>query len=274
MTQSNEASWSDGIARRFRRRFADGVWRQEAVEVVVEFPLTLFVNGQEFVTAVITPTDVREWVLGFLASEGLIQTPSDLTVFQYRPAEGQVWVRIPSLGPNGLARFGRRALGSCCGQGRSALHLASDAEIARPLHHAIGPSLQPAMVIPLFEKLSGWSRTQHTGGLHAAALCLDGGLSVLRADVGRHNALDKIHGHCLEKPLPTERGLILFSGRLSSEIVVKIAKIGCPVVVSNAAPTSLGLDVADSLGITAIGFARDGEFSVYTHPHRLGQAWA
>lgn len=261
--------WDPAIASQPRYHFSQGTWTREVSDVVIEYPLTVFINGQQYVTAIITPTHVREWVLGFLASEGFIKKPDEISIYQHHVDEGQVWIRIPGLSRNRLSHEFGRTLTSCCGQSRASGALALDVTHIPPIPATNDLAISPKTITTLFERLSDWSRTQHTGGLHVAGLCHSGHLRAVRADVGRHNALDKIHGHCLVNNTNASQAVLLFSGRLSSEVIVKVAKMGCPVVASNAAPTSLGIEIAQTLGMTAIGFIRDGEFSVYSHPERV-----
>ena len=93
----------------------------------------------------------------------------------------------------------------------------------------------------------------------------------MRTDIGRHNALDKLYGCCLKNGMPVRDKLIVFSGRISSEVLLKAAKIGVSIVISKSAPTELALQMAEELNITAIGFVRNGSFNVYTHPERVEQ---
>ncbi len=233
--------------------------------MVEETALTLMVNGQEYVTVAITPLDVRDWVIGFLVGEGLIEKPSDMTVFLWRPEDGQLWVRVPgTVIPSHQGRY----LGSCCGQSRPGFFEPGGMPpLLAPL------SLRVEALQQVFVELSGWSRIQHSGGLHVAGLSDGDHLLLARADVGRHNALDKLYGAALSENIaPLSAHVVVFSGRLSAEILWKVRLMGCPAIVSNAAPTSLGIQLAESLGITAIGFVRENELSIYSHPERVFSA--
>ena len=109
-----------------------------------------------------------------------------------------------------------------------------------------------------------------SGGVHSSAL--SNGKRILRIveDIGRHNTLDKLAGHLILHPEPVERKVLLTTGRVSSEMLQKSARIGCEVVVSRTSPTSESIRLAEQSGITLVGYARRSQMTVYTHPSRLG----
>lgn len=149
-------------------------------------------------------------------------------------------------------------------------YFVNDAMTAKKKMHRNPISFTPEQCISLMQMMQSQADTfQRTGGVHNAALCDRDGVVISRVDIGRHNALDKIYGHCLKNDISLEDKALVFSGRISSEIVVKTSKIGCAVLLSKSAPTELALQLADQLGMTTLGFIRNQSFNVYTHPERI-----
>ena len=105
--------------------------------------------------------------------------------------------------------------------------------------------------------------------MHSAALCDTTNIIVFSEDIGRHNAIDKIFGECLLNDITTDDHIIITSGRISSEILLKVAKRNVPLIVSKSAPTDLGVRLADELGVTLVGFVRGKRMNVYTHAGRI-----
>jgi len=252
--------------RRIVRYGADGA-RDEMDDIAVEYALTIRLDGEDFATMVCTPADLEELVVGFLASEGVIRLPGDIKSLAVDEASGFVRVELANPNAAGKSTVSKRFIGSCCGKSRQ-FYFHNDARTAKTSTSAV--TLTPLQCRSLMAQLQASSGVFHaTGGLHNAALCTPETVVVARADIGRHNALDKIYGYCLQRRVPTKDAIVAFSGRISSEVLLKVAKIGAGVVLSKSAPTTLALDLADDLGITAVGFIRGETMNVYTHSHRI-----
>lgn len=252
--------------RRLIRVMSNGYIETLQEPLAAESPVTLMLNGREFVTIVASPTDLEDLAYGFLASEGIIARATDVTVLTIDLGDGRIWARIPGLSEN-AARFGQRVLTSCCGRSRPTFYFLNDSGLG-PLDTRL--RLTPGQIRRLMTTLDELSQEFHaTGGVHTAALTHGETLDVARSDVGRHNALDKVLGWCVRQNINAHDRAVIFSGRISSEVVIKVARMGAGIIISNAAPTSLGLDFAQELHITTIGFARDGRFNVYTHHDRV-----
>lgn len=252
------------------RRYSGDTWVEADDIVVAEYPLTLYVNDREFATIVCTPADLEAMVVGFLASEGVIRTTADLAQLLIDEEEGRAYVDLHHRSALDPALFTKRRIASCCGKSRQSFYFHADAQTARPLAPEAGPRLSAAACYALMRGLHAASHVHRdTGGVHQAALADGGTLVAAFADIGRHNALDKLYGHCLRTGLSTADKTIVFSGRLASEVVLKAVKIGAAVLLSKSAPTDLALQLADELGLTAVGFLRGSGMNVYTHAHRI-----
>jgi FdhD protein len=253
-------------------RFGDGQAERMVDSVVTEYTVTVKVNGQEFVTMVCTPDYIEEMVIGYLASEGIIRKFTDIEDIWIQEKEGFVHVKTKRENPFYKNLQGKRYLTSCCGASRSGFVFANDALTAKKLH-GVKTEIEVEDCFRLMEEMQDSADLfQNTGGVHNASLCNLFGPVVSRMDIGRHNALDKIYGHCLKNDILINDKVIVFSGRISSEIILKVAKIGCPIVLSKSAPTELALQLAESLGITTIGFIRNRSLNVYTYPERIADA--
>jgi FdhD protein len=252
-------------------RFGNGQAERLEDSIVTEYTVTVKVNGREFVTMVCTPEYIEDMVIGYLASEGIIKKFSDIEEIWIQEKEGFVHVKTARENPFYKNLQGKRYLTSCCGASRSGFVFAADALTAKKLH-GIQTAIEVEDCFRLMEEMQESAELFHnTGGVHNAALCTLFGPIVTRMDIGRHNALDKIYGNCLRNDIPIHDKVIVFSGRISSEILLKVAKIGCPIVLSKSAPTELALKLAEELGITTIGFIRNRSLNVYTHPERIAE---
>jgi FdhD protein len=249
------------------RKYINGQFEEVEDEIVTEFPLTIFVNGEEFATMVCTPTHFEEMVVGFLASEGVIRWYKDIAALHIDEQAGYAHVKLHAEVTTSQQYYSKRFIGSCCGKSRQ-FYFHNDARTAKT--STSKQTLTPAQCIQLMIDMQRSSVVfQETGGVHNAALCTPDEIVVSRTDIGRHNALDKLFGYSIINQVSVREKIIVFSGRISSEVLVKAAKIGVGIVLSKSAPTDLAIQLAEDLNITAVGFIRGHSFNVYSHPERI-----
>ncbi|WP_424768671.1 formate dehydrogenase accessory sulfurtransferase FdhD [Paenibacillus sp. sgz302251] len=236
-------------------------------DIATEFPLTIKLGGEEFATLVCSPSDLQELVIGFLASEGVIRSAGQIRALTIEEDTGFAYVELEHKPSRGRDYYAKRFIGSCCGKSRQ-FYFHNDMLTAKTIMNRTHISAMQCMQFMRELQLSS-ADFRSTGGVHNAAIGTTAELLAVRTDIGRHNALDKLFGYCLLHRLRTSDKVIAFSGRLSSEVVLKAAKIGCGILLSKSAPTDLALRLAEDLGITCVGFIRGGEMNVYTHPERI-----
>ena len=235
-------------------------------EVAVEEPLEIRVGGRSLAVTMRTPGHDEELALGFLYGEGLIDAARDAGPTADLAAN-TVEVAGPLLRePDARSFYTTSSCGVC---GKGAIEEVAVASAAIP----DGPVIDTALLATLPDRLRqpGFERT---GGLHATGLFTPGGeLVLVREDVGRHNAMDKVIGRALLDGLvPLHPHVLCVSGRLSFELVQKACVAGAPVLVGVGAPTSLAVRLAADRGLTLGGFARGDRVNVYTCPARAGRA--
>ena len=232
--------------------------------VAIEEPLEIRVRGRALAVTMRTPGHDEELACGFLWGEGLLAGPPEAVGPAADLAANVVDVDAELAADPGRRRFYTTSSCGVCGKGA----LDEVAVNAPPLPG--GPRVARELLAELPDRLAqpGFAAT---GGLHATGLFTpDGDLLLVREDVGRHNAMDKVVGRCLlDGALPLSGRLLCVSGRLSFELVQKAAVAGAPVLVGVGAPTSLAVELADDRGLTLCGFARRGRVNVYTRPERV-----
>jgi FdhD protein len=258
----------------------DGVRSERPDTLATEEPMEIRVEGPQdrpvsVAVTMRTPGGDFELAAGFLFTEGLIDTRDEILNVSYcedlAPEEQRynvVTVKLAHAFDETLLRRNFYASSSCGICGKATL---DDVEVhCAPL--APGPHVAPAVIQGLPEALRAGQRVfEQTGGLHAAGVFSAAGeLRSVREDVGRHNAVDKVVGEALlSGELPMAERLLQVSGRVSFEIVQKAARAGIPLIAAVSAPSSLAVEAAERLGMTVVGFVRDGRFNVYTHPERI-----
>jgi FdhD protein len=235
----------------------------ERDEVAVEEPLEIRVDGEALSVTMRTPGHDEELAIGFLIGEGLITGPARAGPTEDFAAN-VIDVEGPLLRDPGERRFYTSSSCGVCGKGA----LEQVAVHAPPVEG--GPTVARSLLAGLPDRLRQPTFAR-TGGLHATGLFDSGGeLLIVREDVGRHNAMDKVVGRAaLEGLLPLTDHILCVSGRLSFELVQKAAVAGAPIMVAVGAPSSLAIELATDRNITLAGFARAGAANVYTVAERV-----
>lgn len=254
------------IARKEVTVIRGGERKVNADAVVVEAPLEIYLQGRKLVTLLCTPEKRKSLALGFLRSGGLIGSLDD--VAGIRLSKGGEAVEV-ELKEKGAAQFSPERIVTSGGIGGQALH---DPRMARRLP-PVPPGGSPISAERIGALMSSLQERalifRATGGMHSAALADRGGLLVFSEDIGRHNAVDKIIGESLLQGIPLPGKMLVCSGRLGSEILLKAARMQLPLLISKAAPTTLSIELAEALNITLIGFVRQGRMNIYSHPGRV-----
>ncbi|RED64656.1 formate dehydrogenase accessory sulfurtransferase FdhD [Cohnella lupini] len=257
-------------ASRVLIRYEDGSIRKVADKLATERPITIVVNGEEFATLVCTPGYVEDMAVGYLASEGVLEDVGNLADIGYDDRTGMVYAEIGSVSAWIKESGSKRYLSSCCGKSRPSFVFYGDARTTRPVDSR-DVSLSYDTCIRMMTEMQEQSGLfRQTGGVHNAALfSREGTLLLTRMDIGRHNALDKLYGYSLRNGVKTEETVLAFSGRVSSEVLLKAAKMRCEILLSKSAATDLAIELAEQLGITVVGFIRNRSLNVYSHPERI-----
>jgi FdhD protein len=231
--------------------------------VIVEQSVALTVNGEVWMEFMCTPIDLEALAIGFLYNERIIDRLSevvDVRVCEHRD-NVDVWLDHAAEKP----RSWRRTSG--CTGGVTAV-LAS----AEPRISTNGWVITPAQIMRLIDELFDSQKLYRlAGGVHSSCLSDGEQIYVTMEDIGRHNTLDKIAGHCLMEDIRLTNKIMLTTGRISSEMLQKAARLGVAILASRTSPSSLSIALANQVGITLIGYARRNGFNVYSHPQRVLQ---
>ncbi len=238
------------------------VWAPVHASVIEEAFVTINVNGEELVTIMCTPKE-QDWLaLGFMWNEGLIEH-MDQVDHLHISEDGcciDVWLTHEFKMPP------RRIITSGCGGG---VTFNESPDRIPSVNHDL--HLTPGQLLNTFRKLHvPGSLHAAARGVHTSGLTDGEEILVLAEDVGRHNTIDKLRGACLIQGINPQGRALLATGRISSEMLHKGAMMGCPIVASRNAPTSMSISMADASSISLVGYVRKGSMRVYTHPWRLG----
>lgn len=238
-------------------------WKPYEAETIVESPVSLTVNGEVWLTFMCTPVKLEAMSVGFLYNEGILQSMDE--VEDVRVCEHgdnvDVWLNHSVEQPQSWRRT------SGCTGGVTAVDALARVDVS---FNGDRPQVAPEAIGHLVEMLfESQALYRETGGVHTSALS-DGGKIVLVAeDIGRHNTLDKIAGLCLLNNIWPETRILITTGRISSEMLQKAARLQAPILISRTSPSSLSIEMAERYGITLIGYARRDRFNVYSNAQRV-----
>jgi len=239
-----------------------------------EVPVAFSIDGGTHAVLMATPDDLEDFALGFSYTEGIITAPAEIAELAVVTVAGGIVLRmwLTSDRSDAFAARRRRFVGPAgCGM----CGLESLAEANRAIPTASNDSqvsrqdiAEAVAALPARQQLN-----MQTRAVHAAAFWQPDQNLVLREDVGRHNALDKLAGALLRTGWSAADGVIVLSSRISIELVQKAGMMGAAIIVGVSAPTALAVRTAETAGLTLVGIARDDGFEVFTHPERITQYW-
>ncbi len=255
-------------------------WRHGAVRestraLPEETAIALSYNRLSHAVMMATPAALEDFATGFSLAERIIEHPRDIEELAIVPAASGVELRIWIAGPRMAALTARhRRMAGPTGCGLCGLESLGDAMRPPPRVSAEPRFAAFALARAMAALGTAQPLRAETRAVHAAALWLpyaqhDGGLAMVREDVGRHNALDKLAGALARSGTPAAEGAVLLTSRVSVELVQKTAQMGAAVLVAISAPTLLALRVAEAAGITIAAIARPDGFEAFTHPGRI-----
>ena len=233
-------------------------------KVIVEKLVSLTVNGELWLSFMCTPVDLEALATGFLYNEGIITKNSDIENVRLCASGDNIdiWLKNSVTKPQDWQRT------SGCSGGLTAVRDTSGLPV-----NTNGSVLAANRIGMLVEQLfNSQSLYEITGGVHTTGLSDGNSIIFVAEDIGRHNTLDKISGQLLFSGAELSQKIIITTGRISSEMLQKSARIDAAIVISRTSPTSLSIENADQLGITLIGYARRNRFTIYSHPDRIANS--
>ncbi|MBN2240534.1 MAG: formate dehydrogenase accessory sulfurtransferase FdhD [Dehalococcoidales bacterium] len=231
---------------------------QTEAEVVREYAVTIKVNGAELAVVSGSPAELDYLAVGLAQSQGILTSKDDIRDIRFENEETVNIITVTNKDiPDGLML-------TSSGGRSSRTYLA---ETLRTESKLTIPASRAMELMEEFEHYSG--DFKRTGGVHSAALCTSDTISYFSEDIGRHNAIDKVCGKCLMDGLSPEDFFIITSGRVSSDIMLKIVKRKIPVIIARNSPTDVAIEMAEKAGVTLLGFVRGTSMNVYTHGWRV-----
>jgi len=247
--------------------FSDGKFEKAQVKAVQEVPLTIFLNGYEVVTLLCTGKHPKFLAIGFLKSDGLITELKQLKALRVEEGPERLVARVETSHDPFKEHRLERSITSGCGKGTSFsrnVETVSSVTVTSPLTVTAEQILK--LVAALHERSTLYKATR---GCHNSSLATPEKILIFREDIGRHNAIDMICGECFLSEIPTHDKLIVSTGRVASEILMKVMRLGVPILVSASAATRFSVDLARRTNMTLVGKAEGGGMVVYNDGGRI-----
>lgn len=268
---ADDAPLPAGARRAAVVRLRDGRRSDEVDWITEEVPVALEFNGIAHAVMLATPADLEDFALGFGLSEGIFDAPSDLHDCEIEAGADGLTVRM-DVSARSFARLKlrRRNLAGRTGCGLCGVESLAQAMRPPPVV-AVGDAVACRAIGRAMDAMRDRQRLcRATGSTHAAAWCSgDGAACIVREDVGRHNALDKLVGAMARAGVDPRRGFVAVTSRASVEMVQKAAVAGAPLLAAVSAPTLLAIETAERAGMCLVGMARQCNLVAYAHPQRL-----
>ena len=264
-------------------RWRDGVVSQATDKVAEEVPIALIYNGVSHAVMLATPQDLEDFALGFSLSEGILHSKSELYDVEIITQPLGIELRLDvateafvKLKEKRRSLVGRTGCGLCGAESLEQALRLPEKKLNSVENTTSSTGAASSLIIPASSIIKAFQTIQTTqvlqqatGATHACAwVDANGEVQLLREDVGRHNAMDKLIGALAKTPKKTD-GFVLTSSRASVEMVQKVAIAGFSILAAISAPTGLAVRIAEDYGVTLVGFLRDNQFVMYAHPQRI-----
>lgn len=256
-------------------RWRDGRWSHEIDQLSVEMPVAIIFNGVSHAVMLATPGNLVDFALGFALSEGIVNARDEFYEASVEPSPPGYAV-LCSIADRAFQALGERRRNMAGRTGCGLCGVETLDQVFRPLPSRMGsvvasPRISISAMHTALNKLAKLQpMNSETGGMHAAAWSTpDGNLLLVREDVGRHNALDKLIGRMAAQGQVFEDGFLLITSRASVEMVQKAATVGIRTLIAISAPTALAVETARTADMTLVAFARGDNFVAYAHAERI-----
>jgi len=245
------------------KRYSKGVLEPKLIHLAKEAPYTLFLNDREILSISTLPSHLRELFVGFLVSEGVLLKPKEITECQVDHASKLVRIEL-DVPQKRLANVQRKGMltSGCAGGMVFSVEAAIRPRQEKPESFRIPSS---SVLKRMYELDTHPGIYSITRGVHAASVATLSETLVILEDLGRHNAVDKIVGHCFLNQIQTQDKLLLTTGRITSEVLVKAARSCFPIVISRSSASAMAVAMAKQSGIDVITYVRAGRFNYFPH---------